>query len=691
MLRGSYLAVRSGLTFAAVLFAFRVEATVIVPVADERLLEQARLVVLARHEISWPALGDRPETDHHFRIERVLKGFSFDSDLTVRSLGGFDAEGRELRILGSPSFRPGDRVLLFLDRDPQGNWRILHFLQGVFYEREHGGVSLAVRPLEGVLVLPRPGEEPEPRGRMRSFDGFARWLERKSQGAFPGPSYWLENLALDPPAEDSVPADDGNGSDPLLPHLEKFSFFNSGGLKLRWFAFDSGGSVTWLAHESGQPGFAGGGFTEFQRALQAWNDEPQTPIQLVFGGTTSATAGFQRFDGLNVVLFNDPNQDIQGTFDCGSGGTLAIGGPWSSSANTGTFNNETFVRISGADIVFNDGIECRFPRSRDASKFLEEVMGHELGHSLGLGHSSELEVEPNFHLRDALMYFRAHDDARGASLRDDDLGGIRYLYRPSSDGGGGSGGGGGGTPDCPAGHLCLVNGRFRVRVTWQNQFNNTSGNGGAVPFTDLSGFLYFTDPNNIELIVKILDFQTQYKLFYSQLTNLRFTMVVTDTSTGRSKSYVNTEGECGAIDDNAFPKAITSGFEASDSPEEPVPVFEAATAGTCVADDDTLCLLNQRFAIEVTWRNQFNGQSGVGRPQVLSPLTGAFSFTDPANLEILVKVLDFQTKFLVLYGSLSNLEYTLRVVDTVTGRVRTYQNPPGRYCGGIDDNAFPPS
>ncbi len=644
-------------------------ATTIVPVKDSVLIDQARLIVVATAEGALPAAAERPATDYLMQVERVLKGTIGASSLVVRVLGGVDAEGRELRIYGAPAFAPGGRALLFLDPAEDGTYRILHFLQGAFHRVRAGGRVIAHRDESQVHVLDGAEESSRPLW-LRDFDRFADWIEDRAAGRRRIPDYLFQPR-------------------PLAYHafLEKFSFFDSGGRKLRWFTFDTGGSVTWSAHQDGQPGLGGGGFAEFQRALAAWNDEPATPIRLVYGGTTTATAGFQSFDNQNVLLFNDPNQDIAGTFSCASGGTLAIGGPWSSASNLGTFNGETFVRISGADIVMNDGIECRIARSASPSKFFEEVLGHELGHGLGLGHSSEDEGETNATLRDALMYFRAHDDGRGAALRSDDLGGIRYLYAPSS---GGGGGGGGGTPSCPAGNLCLLNGRFRVTVNWQNQFNNTSGAGGAIANTDLSGFFYFTDPGNIELIVKILDFGSEIKVFYSQLTNLRFTMTVLDTRSGTTKNYSNTEGECGAIEHNAFPSATTGPLgDGLGALVTGIPM--AAAVGSCVADVDTLCLLANRFAIEVTWRNQFDGSTGVGRQRQLSGLTGAFSFTDPANLEILIKTLDFGDKILVIYGSLSNLEYALRVVDTITGQIKTYQNPAGRYCGGIDENAFPPA
>ena len=57
----------------------------------------------------------------------------------------------------------------------------------------------------------------------------------------------------------------------------------------------------------------------------------------------------------------------------------------------------------------------------------------------------------------------------------------------------------------------------------------------------------------------------------------------------------------------------------------------------------------------------------------------------------MVKILDGTTvngHFWVFYGALSDVEYTLRVTDTMTGAVRTYTNPPGSICGRADTTAF---
>jgi hypothetical protein len=56
-----------------------------------------------------------------------------------------------------------------------------------------------------------------------------------------------------------------------------------------------------------------------------------------------------------------------------------------------------------------------------------------------------------------------------------------------------------------------------------------------------------------------------------------------------------------------------------------------------------------------------------------------------------VKFLDgrpVNNKFWLFYGALSNVESTLTVTDTQTGKVRTYKNPSGRFASVADTEAF---
>ncbi len=96
---------------------------------------------------------------------------------------------------------------------------------------------------------------------------------------------------------------------------------------------------------------------------------------------------------------------------------------------------------------------------------------------------------------------------------------------------------------CAAGSetLCLHGERFTVEIEWQDPQGRT-GTGRAVPLTADSGYFWFFEPGNVELAVKVLDGRSlngHYWVFYGALSNLRYTLTVTDTETGASRTYFN--------------------------------------------------------------------------------------------------------------------------------------------------------
>ena len=94
--------------------------------------------------------------------------------------------------------------------------------------------------------------------------------------------------------------------------------------------------------------------------------------------------------------------------------------------------------------------------------------------------------------------------------------------------------------------------------------------------------------------------------------------------------------------------------------------------------------------VGVDWRIP-DGTEGVGRGTALSSDTGRFWFFNPANIELVVKVLDgscFNERIWVFYGALSNVEYTIRVTDTATCASRIYFNPQDNFASVGDTNAF---
>jgi hypothetical protein len=89
--------------------------------------------------------------------------------------------------------------------------------------------------------------------------------------------------------------------------------------------------------------------------------------------------------------------------------------------------------------------------------------------------------------------------------------------------------------------LCLNNGRFQVRATFQTPAGQ-SGAARVEKLTGDTGYLWFFDPSNVEVVVKVLNgcgFNNRYWVFAGGLTNVRTVINVTDTQTGATRRYVN--------------------------------------------------------------------------------------------------------------------------------------------------------
>jgi len=222
--------------------------------------------------------------------------------------------------------------------------------------------------------------------------------------------------------------------------------------------------------------------------------------------------------------------------------------------------------------------------------------------------------------------------------------------------------------------LCLLGRRFKVELHWPEPVRRLERHGKAIARTDLAGFFTFGDPSNVELMIKILDFGTAIKVFYGQLTDLHFSLTVTDTTSGSVKTYTNTAGKLrrdrpGGLRQQHQRRARQAGRR--------VLFGAAAASGSCRPGPATLCLGDGRFAVSVNWKNAGNNTSGSGGAVPLSSVTGAFYFTESSNLELLTKIIDFGDRIAFFYGTLSDLEYTLTVQDTVAGRSGPTQ--PGRH------------
>ena len=110
----------------------------------------------------------------------------------------------------------------------------------------------------------------------------------------------------------------------------------------------------------------------------------------------------------------------------------------------------------------------------------------------------------------------------------------------------------------------------------------------------------------------------------------------------------------------------------------------------CAASDTTLCLNASRFTASVSWKDA-NGRTGEGHAIAITADTGYFWFFTSSNIELVVKVLDGRLvngHRWVFYGALTDVEYTITVIDRLSGESKSYHNPHGRMASQADTSAF---
>jgi hypothetical protein len=114
--------------------------------------------------------------------------------------------------------------------------------------------------------------------------------------------------------------------------------------------------------------------------------------------------------------------------------------------------------------------------------------------------------------------------------------------------------------------------------------------------------------------------------------------------------------------------------------------------GTLPANDGRYGeLKNGRFRVSGTWRN-FQGQTGHATFVPLgSEETGVLWFFNPANFEVMIKVVDgcgLNNRYWVFFAALTNVEFHITVRDTWQNVEKTYDNTLGVSAAAITDTTF---
>lgn len=198
---------------------------------------------------------------------------------------------------------------------------------------------------------------------------------------------------------------------------------NASGVSRRLTAGDRGEAIEYLVDADALPA----GLTQAQalnavsNAFRAWANV--TSLRFTFAGITSfgvAVPNLSTNDGRIRLQLHDTYNYISGS------STLGIGGNsfQLSDGMGGNVNGNEFFPVTRGYLVMK-----HTQATLQNLLSFEEVLCHEIGHILSMEHSSESSFEPDgTPLKEAIMYFQAHADGRGAMLGSYDPPVVQQAY-----------------------------------------------------------------------------------------------------------------------------------------------------------------------------------------------------------------------------------------------------------------------
>jgi matrixin/BACON domain-containing protein/all-beta uncharacterized protein len=384
------------------LLAQPVAASTVLYRSDAQLIAMSQRVVHAR-VISQRTTWDGPQRQMIYTVStlEILEDFTGQPGDTIEvwELGG-RLDGVIKYVGGAVKYAIGDEAVVCLERGPLGYRSVSMNLSKFDVVSTTDGPQLR-RKMEDTFVV--GGAVADAPRSLESFRQLAVSVTGRSSLRYQRPQ--------------SVPPN---------PTEAPFTKLNDLEPGFRWANADQGTPLLYYRNTSAaSPLLSGDSTPEIQTALAAWTNPASASITVQFGGTTLQSVAKGPWPGLTgpsgVITYEDPNNEIPSN-------VLAIGGGDASDVqgSGGTVNGTAYYGFTRGYVIFNNVAELTSD-FRQSINFTR-VLTHEIGHTLGLGHTQDDGSIPN--PKSNIMYFSCcHAETPvPPALGLDDVAGIAFIY-----------------------------------------------------------------------------------------------------------------------------------------------------------------------------------------------------------------------------------------------------------------------